>query len=133
MDECAVQGFAYAGPYRTRPAYRYTVEDSVYVAPGAHGRGVGRALLGRLIALAEARNLRQMVAIIGDSANHASIGLHAGPGFRAHGGASLGRLQAWPLGRQRGDAARAGGRRRRLALILSKLLRAVPAYDTLTG
>ena len=62
----AVLGFAYVGPYRTRPAYRYTVEDSVYVARDAHGKGVGRALLGRLIALAEARNLRQMVAIIGD-------------------------------------------------------------------
>ena len=85
VDESAVQGFAYLGPYRTRPAYRYTVEDSVYVAPGAHGRGVGRALLGRLIALAEARNLRQMVAIIGDSANHASIGLHAALGFERTG------------------------------------------------
>ena len=57
----------------------------VYVAPGAHGRGVGRALLGRLIALAEARNLRQMVAIIGDFANHASIGLHAALGFERTG------------------------------------------------
>jgi len=74
-------GYAYAGPYRTRPAYRHTVEDSVYVAPDAHGKGVGRALLGRLIALAEARGLRQMVAIIGDSANHPSIGLHEALGF----------------------------------------------------
>jgi L-amino acid N-acyltransferase YncA len=80
-----VLGFAYVGPYRTRPAYRYTVEDSVYVAPGAHGRGVGRALLGRLIAQAQARNLRQMVAIIGDSANHASIGLHEALGFERTG------------------------------------------------
>ncbi len=85
VAESAVQGFAYLGPYRTRPAYRYTVEDSVYVAPGAHGRGVGRALLGRLIALAEAGNLRQMVAIIGDSANHASIGLHTTLGFERTG------------------------------------------------
>ena len=81
----AVLGYAYAAAYRVRPAYRFTVEDSVYVAPGAHGRGVGRALLGRLIALAEARNLRQMVAIIGDSANHASIGLHTALGFERTG------------------------------------------------
>jgi L-amino acid N-acyltransferase YncA len=80
-----VLGFAYLGPYRTRPAYRYTVEDSVYVARDAHGKGVGRALLGRLIAAAEARNLRQMVAIIGDSANHASIGLHEALGFERTG------------------------------------------------
>ena len=85
VDGSSVLGFSYLGPYRTRPAYRYTVEDSVYVAPGAHGRGVGRALLGRLIARAEARNLRQMVAIIGDSANHASIGLHAALGFERTG------------------------------------------------
>ena len=75
-------GFAYAGPYRTRPAYRHTVEDSVYVAPDAHGRGLGRALLGRLIEIAEAHKLRQMVAVIGDSANHASIGLHEALGFQ---------------------------------------------------
>jgi L-amino acid N-acyltransferase YncA len=85
VDGSSVLGFAYVGPYRTRPAYRFTVEDSVYVAPGAKGRGVGRALLGRLIALAEARNLRQMVAIIGDSANHASIGLHEALGFERTG------------------------------------------------
>jgi L-amino acid N-acyltransferase YncA len=85
VDGAAVQGFAYLGPYRTRPAYRFTVEDSVYVAPGAHGRGVGRALLSRLIALAEAGNLRQMVAIIGDSANRASIGLHGALGFQRMG------------------------------------------------
>jgi L-amino acid N-acyltransferase YncA len=85
VDGSSVLGFAYVGPYRTRPAYRFTVEDSVYVAPGANGRGVGRALLGRLIALAEARNLRQMVAIIGDSANHASIGLHEALGFERTG------------------------------------------------
>jgi len=77
----ALLGYAYAGPYRARPAYRHTVEDSVYVAPDAHGKGVGRALLGRLIALAEARNLRQMVAVIGDSANRPSIGLHEALGF----------------------------------------------------
>ncbi len=81
----SVLGFAYLGPYRTRPAYRCTVEDSVYVARDTHGKGVGRALLGRLIAVAEARNLRQVVAIIGDSANHASIGLHEALGFERTG------------------------------------------------
>lgn len=81
VQDDTLLGYAYAGPYRTRPAYRHTVEDSVYVAPDAHGKGVGRALLSRLIALAEARNLRQMVAIIGDSANRPSIGLHEALGF----------------------------------------------------
>jgi L-amino acid N-acyltransferase YncA len=85
VDGRAVLGFAYLGPYRTRPAYRFTVEDSVYVAREAHGKGVGRALLGRLIAQAQARNLRQMVAIIGDSANRASIGLHEALGFERTG------------------------------------------------
>ncbi|MFO1055941.1 MAG: N-acetyltransferase family protein [Dongiaceae bacterium] len=71
-----VQGFASAGPYRSRPAYRFTVEDSVYVAPGAAGRGLGRAALGAVIERCTALGLRQMVAVIGDSANAASIGLH---------------------------------------------------------
>ena len=76
-----VVGYAYAGPYRPRPAYRYTVEDSVYVAPDRIGRGTGRALLARLIELCEAAGYRQMVAVIGDSANAPSIGLHAALGF----------------------------------------------------
>jgi len=77
----AILGFAYASPFRPRAAYRYTVEDSVYVAPDAIGRGVGRALLKRLIADCEALELRQMVAVIGDSGNAASIGLHTALGF----------------------------------------------------
>jgi phosphinothricin acetyltransferase len=77
-----VLGFAYAGPYRLRPGYRYTVEDSVYIAPTANGRGVGRALLAAVISRAESRGLRQMLAVIGDSANAASIGLHRSLGFR---------------------------------------------------
>src|SRR5262245_2028990 len=71
-----IAGYAYAGAYRTRPAYRWTVEDSVYIAPDAQRRGVGRALLARLIAESEARGFRQMIAVIGDSANTASIELH---------------------------------------------------------
>ena len=74
-------GYAYAGPYRARPAYRFTIEDSIYVAPEAQRRGVGRLLLERLIADSEARDFRQMIAIIGDSANAASIELHRALGF----------------------------------------------------
>jgi L-amino acid N-acyltransferase YncA len=78
----AVLGYAYAGPYRPRPAYRFSVENSVYVAPEAHRRGVGRALLERLIAEAQARGFRQMIAVIGDSDQAASIALHRAAGFR---------------------------------------------------
>jgi phosphinothricin acetyltransferase len=77
-----IVGYAYCGPYRARPAYRHSVENSVYVAPDAVGGGIGRALLGALIARASAAGARQMVAVIGDSANAASIGLHAAMGFR---------------------------------------------------
>ena len=77
-----VVGYAYAGPYRTRPAYRYSVENSVYVAPGQTGGGVGSALLGALIQACEASGFRQMIAIIGDSANGGSIALHDKLGFR---------------------------------------------------
>jgi phosphinothricin acetyltransferase len=76
-----VQGFAYASPFRARSAYRYTVEDSVYVGPDALGAGVGSALLSALIEQCTERGFRQMVAVIGDSANQASIGLHAKHGF----------------------------------------------------
>lgn len=76
-----VAGYAYASLYRTRSAYRFTLEDSVYVAHDATGRGIGRALLGALLPACEATGARQMIAVIGDSANHASIGLHAAFGF----------------------------------------------------
>ena len=81
----AVLGYAYAGPFRLRAAYRYTVEDSVYISPDAVGKGVGKALLGALIAQCEALGLRQMVAVIGDSGNAPSIGLHAAMGFEKQG------------------------------------------------
>ncbi len=77
-----VAGYAYAGRYHARPAYRWTVEDTIYVAPAFHRRGLGRLLMARLIVEAEARGFRQMVAVIGDSANAASIALHAAVGFR---------------------------------------------------
>ena len=76
-----IQGFAYAAPYRPRSAYRYTLEDSVYVADAARGRGIGVALLGAVIARTEALGYRQMIAVIGDSGNAASIGLHEKLGF----------------------------------------------------
>ena len=76
-----VVGYCYAGAYHPRAAYRYTLEDSVYVANGFGGRGVGTALLGALIARCEAGPWRQMVAIIGDSANGGSIALHRRFGF----------------------------------------------------
>jgi len=80
-----VLGYAYAGPFRLRAAYRYTVEDSVYVGPDAVGKGVGKALLTALIAACETLGLRQMCAVIGDSGNVASIGLHAALGFTQRG------------------------------------------------
>ena len=78
-------GYAYAGPYRTRPAYRCVVENSVYVAPDSQQAGIGRALLPALIARCEAAGFRIMVAVIGDSGHDASIRLHAACGF-AHAG-----------------------------------------------
>jgi L-amino acid N-acyltransferase YncA len=75
-------GYAYAGPYRDRRAYDWCVEDSVYVAPEFHRKGVGRLLLTRLIAEAQLRDFRQMLGVIGDSANTASVAVHAAVGFR---------------------------------------------------
>jgi L-amino acid N-acyltransferase YncA len=80
-----VAGFAYAAPFRLRAAYRYTVEDSVYIHPAFKGRGVGKALLSRVIEACETMGLRQMVAVIGDSANESSIGLHRALGFTLRG------------------------------------------------
>jgi phosphinothricin acetyltransferase len=78
----SVAGYAYAGPYRSRSAYRFTVEDSVYVSPDAVGHGVGRASLAAVIRRTTAMGFRQMVAVIGDSGNQASIRLHEALGFR---------------------------------------------------
>ena len=79
--EGRVIGYAYAGPYRPRPAYRFTVENSIYLQPATHRRGIGLRLLQQLIPECEARGYRQMIAVIGDSANAGSIGLHARCGF----------------------------------------------------
>jgi L-amino acid N-acyltransferase YncA len=75
-------GYAYAGAYRPRPAYRFAVENSVYLRPAIHRRGIGMQLLQRLIDESEARGYRQMIAVIGDSANAGSIGVHRRCGFQ---------------------------------------------------
>lgn len=79
--EGTVVGYSYAGPYRPRPAYRFTVEDSIYIHPAHTHRGIGRLLLAAVIAGCEERGYRQMVAVIGDSDNAPSIGLHRTFGF----------------------------------------------------
>ena len=77
-----VAGYAYAAPYRMRPAYRYTLENSVYIDPGILGRGAGRVLLEALVEACARAGYRQLLAVIGASANSASIGLHAACGFK---------------------------------------------------
>jgi phosphinothricin acetyltransferase len=93
--EGRILGYAYAGPYRTRSAYRYTVENSIYVDPAAARRGVGRRLLAELIRQCTALGCRQMIAVIGDSQNAASIRLHEALGFQ-----HAGNLRA--VGRKKG-------------------------------
>src|SRR5205807_2921658 len=78
----AVAGYAYAGAYRPRPAYRFSVENSVYVASQMQRRGIGRVLLDALIAECQARGYRLMIAVIGDSAQTPSIELHRAAGFK---------------------------------------------------
>jgi L-amino acid N-acyltransferase YncA len=78
----AVAGYAYAGAYHSRPAYRWTVENSIYVAEQFQRKGLGGRLLARLVAESQARGFRQMIAVIGDSTNAASIALHKTAGFR---------------------------------------------------
>jgi L-amino acid N-acyltransferase YncA len=77
-----VLGYAYAGPYRPRPAYRFTVEDSIYLRPEARGQGLGSTLLAALIDEAQRRGFCEMIAVIGDSANAGSVGVHRRLGFQ---------------------------------------------------
>jgi len=77
----AVIGFAYCNWFKPRPAYRFSAEDSIYLAPQAHRRGIGRALLGELARQAEAVGVRKLIAVIGDSANAGSVGVHSAAGF----------------------------------------------------
>jgi phosphinothricin acetyltransferase len=81
-DATGVLGYGYYAPFRERSAYRFTVEDSIYVREDVRGQGVGKALVGRLIDLATLMGLRQMIAVIGDSENAGSIGVHASLGFQ---------------------------------------------------
>ena len=76
-----IAGYGYCAPYRARSAYRYALEDSIYIRQDMTGRGVGKRLLEELVRQCEALGYRQMVAVIGDSANAASIGVHAACGF----------------------------------------------------
>jgi len=77
-----VLGFAYCNWFKPRPAYRFSAENSIYLAPLAHGQGLGRALLSELAARAEQAGVRKLIAVIGDSANSGSIGVHRSVGFR---------------------------------------------------
>ena len=110
--EGRVVGFAYAGSYRPRPAYRFTVEHSIYLQPAIHRRGIGLQLLRRLIAECEHRGYREMIAVIGDSANAGSIGVHSRCGFQMIGthpnvGFKFGRwLDTVMMQRALGDGAR---------------------------
>jgi L-amino acid N-acyltransferase YncA len=79
--EGSIVGYAYLGAYRPRPAYAWSVENSIYVAPDAQGQGIGRALLAALIDIATKHGFRQMIAVIGDSGQRGSIGLHRAAGF----------------------------------------------------
>lgn len=91
-----VVGYAYANHFRPRRAYRFCLEDSIYLAPAVIGRGVGKALLAELVARCEALGARQMLAVIGDSGNAGSIGLHRSLGF-AHTG--ILKASGWKFGR----------------------------------
>ncbi len=91
-----VLGFAYGNWFKPRPAYRYSVEDSIYVAPDAAGQGIGRALLAELLGQLEQRGIRKVMAVIGDSANVGSIGLHTALGFERVG---VVRACGWKFGR----------------------------------
>jgi L-amino acid N-acyltransferase YncA len=95
-DRGRVTGFAYASAFRPRPAYRYTAEDSVYIHPDHMGRGLGKALVAEVIDACAALGVRQMIAVIGDSANAGSIGLHRALGFED---AGVGRAFGFKFGR----------------------------------
>ena len=91
-----VQGYAFANPFRPRRAYRYCLEDSIYLHADARGRGIGRQLLAELLTRCEAAGARQMLAVIGDSGNAASIGVHRALGFEP---AGLLKAAGWKFGR----------------------------------
>ncbi|MET0519314.1 MAG: N-acetyltransferase family protein [Burkholderiaceae bacterium] len=94
--EGEILGYAYANYFRPRMAYRFCLEDSIYLSPAAQGRGIGRLLLAELIARCEAAGARQMLAVIGDAGNKSSIGLHGALGFQQTG---LIQSAGWKFGR----------------------------------
>ena len=81
-DETGLLGFAYCNWFKPRPAYRFSAEDSIYLAPAAAGRGLGRLLMQELKAQAERAGVRKLIAVIGDSGNQGSIGVHRSCGFQ---------------------------------------------------
>lgn len=91
-----VLGYAYANHFRPRLAYRFCVEDSIYLSPAAHGQGIGRLLLAELMARCEAAGARQMLAVIGDAANAGSVGVHTALGFQHTG---VLKSAGWKFGR----------------------------------
>ncbi len=95
-EEGQVLGYAYCQWFKPRPAYRFSAEDSIYLHPDARGRGLGRLLLEALAREAQARGVRKLIAVIGDSANAASIGLHRSVGFTDAGAI---RSCGWKFGR----------------------------------
>lgn len=94
-EDGRVLGFAYCNWFKPRPAYRFSAEDSIYVADEARGKGLGRLLLDALTARAEAAGVRKLLAVIGDSANAGSIGVHRAAGFTEVG---VMRSVGWKLG-----------------------------------
>ena len=80
-DATGLLGYAYYAPFRDRSAYRFCAEDAVYVRQDVRGQGVGKALVGRLVEVAQERGMRQMIAVIGDAENVGSLGVHASLGF----------------------------------------------------
>ena len=95
-EDGRILGFAYCQWFKPRPAYRFSAEDSIYLHPDAAGQGLGKQLLAELVARAEAAGIRKLIAVIGDSANAGSIGVHRSLGFR-----DVGRFQScgWKFGR----------------------------------
>lgn len=85
VEDGTVRGYSYLSLYRERYAYRFTLEDSVYIAPDAQGQGIGKNLLLSAVAWAEAHGFRQLVAVVGNSENTASIALHSAAGFSVTG------------------------------------------------
>ncbi|MEJ5029539.1 GNAT family N-acetyltransferase [Comamonas sp. MYb69] len=95
-DDGQILGYAYANWFKARPAYRFSAEDSIYVADGQHGRGLGRLLMDALIAHCEAAGVRKLIAVIGDSNNLGSVGVHRAAGFTQVG---VMRSVGWKFGR----------------------------------